>query len=108
MIRTIIWLILFWIICTVIWYAVWVSDRDDDQEAKDIAYEALQDYCNKLEKDNIEFMKYVPLVIRKKDMIVMMRKMWKSFKEISDYTGVDKSWICKMYKRWKREGSISV
>lgn len=104
--RATIWIIILAFLCIIIGYVVGVIDRSDDREAKDIAYEALQDYCKRLEKDNIEFMKYVPAVIRKKDMIIMMRKMWKTFKEIWEYTGIDKSWIAKSYSERVKNGSV--
>ena len=98
--RTLIWIILFGVICCIIGYVVWNYDLQSDLDARDISYEALQDYCRMLEKDNKRFMKYVPMTERKKDMILLMHWMWKTAGEIWDVMWLDNSTISKALRRW--------
>ena len=104
MTRTIIWLILFGIICVIIGYVVWVFDLWEDREAKDIAYEALQDYCRMLEKDNKNMLRYLPKAERCKDMILLMHRMWKTDIEIWKAVWLNNSSIGKALRRWGIKG----
>ena len=102
MIRQIVWWILYGITCLVIWYLVWVCDND--REAKDIAYEALQDYCRMLEKDNKNMLRYLPKAERCKDMILLMHRMWKTDIEIWKAVWLNNSSIGKALRRWGIKG----
>ena len=102
--RTLIWIILFGIICCIIGYVVWNYDLQSDLDARDISYSALKDYCDMLERDNKEFLKYVPITERKKDLILLMKQMGKNNKEIWEYIGVHDSTIGKALK--KRNASV--
>lgn len=104
--RTLIWIILFGVICCIIGYVVWNYDLQSDLEARDISYYALKDYCDMLERDNKEFLKYVPITERKKDLILLMKEMGKNNKEIWEYLWLDNSTIGKAIKKWKSNSSV--
>ena len=102
MTRAIIGLILYWIICVVIWYVVWVWDLGEDREALEIAYQWLVDYCKMLEDDNKRFMEFVPPTERKKEMIINMKNLGVTEKDIAELVWVDQSCICRALQRWNK------
>ena len=104
--RNIILVIAFTAMCVIIGYAFWKRSNYDDVLVAKTTIEVLEDYTKRLEQDNKRFLKYVPIVERKKELILMLKARGYTHKEIAKTAWVDVSYICKALKKWWLKSSV--